>query len=851
MTSAAVADRPRDDEQRLSEIWASPPGLSGWFRAVQNNTIGLRYILTGLGFFVAGGIQALIMRIQLARPEQEAISPELYNQLFTMHGSTMMFLFAVPTIEAFATYLIPFLVGARDLPFPRLTALGYWVYLFGGVMFQLSFFLGAAPDGGWFAYTPLTGPAFSPGVNLDFWLLGLGVIEVSGIAAAIELIVGILKMRAPGMSLNRIPLFAWSILVMAFMILFAFPAVITASAMLELDRALGTQFFNPALGGDPLLWQHLFWIFGHPDVYIMFIPAAGVISMVIPTFCRRPLAGYTFVVAATVAIGFLSFGLWVHHMFTVGIPMLALSFFTGASLMIAVGSGVQVFAWLATIWHGRVVWRTPFLFAAGFIFNFVLGGITGVMVAIAPFDWQVHDSYFVVAHFHYVLIGGVVFPVLAALYYWFPKIFGRMLSERLGALSFWLIFIGFNVTFFPMHITGLLGMPRRVYTYEAGLGWDLLNLLSTAGAFVLAAGVVITMWNMARSVRRGREAGDNPWDAGTLEWSVSSPPPAYNILQIPVIRGREPLWDGGREPLETADEPSRLLVEDQMRAHEDLREAFTTTVVEARPAGLVAIAGPSYWPLFLAFALMIAFVGGIIPYTEAKIFSVGVGVVLTVVAIVGWLWPDAKQQRSWRLHEQEEALHPLPMDIAGPTSPIWWGMLLYLVAQGTVFSLFVYSYFYLLSGNPTWPPPGIAKPEFDVMGLALAAVMTSAGAAFLAERGIRAGQVRRLRLALGASSLLSLAYLVLQGVEFARLDFGLGEHAYGSIFYVLAGVVAGHVLVALVMSGVVQLRSWLGHFTAQRYAAVQHVALHFYFNAAAAAVAFVTLYFAPYLLGRG
>ncbi|HZW04974.1 MAG TPA: cbb3-type cytochrome c oxidase subunit I, partial [Anaerolineaceae bacterium] len=454
----------------LSRTWADPTGFIGTLRALQNDTLGKRIMATALILFFLGGINILLVRIQLARPENDFISPEAFNGFFTMHGSTMMFLFAVPILEGFAILMLPFMLGNREMPFPRLGAFSFWTFLFGGILFYSSFLFNAVPDAGWFSYPPLSSEEFSPGLPLEFWLLGLSVAEVSAIAAGVEIMIATLRMRAPGMSIARMPLYAWAMLVTAVMILFAFTPLIVGTALLELDRKLGTQFFNEAAGGTPILWQHLFWIFGHPEVYIQFVPAAGMISMIVPVFARKPISGYTLIAMSMVATGFISFGLWVHHMFTVGLPQLSLTFFAAASTLIAIPSGVQVLSWISTIASGRPVFKTPFLFVIGFLFLFVLGGVTGVMVASIPFDWQVHDSYFVVAHFHYVLIGGVTFPIFAALYYWGPWMLGRMYNETLGKWHFWLMFIGFNITFFPMHIVGLMGMPRRVYTYQAGQG---------------------------------------------------------------------------------------------------------------------------------------------------------------------------------------------------------------------------------------------------------------------------------------------------------------------------------------------------------------------------------------------
>ncbi|MFP5375210.1 MAG: cytochrome c oxidase subunit I, partial [Acidimicrobiia bacterium] len=621
---------------RLVSAWAGRGGVAGFLTAVNHKDIGARFVVTACGFLVVGGVEALVMRAQLARPDGTVLGPEAYNQAFTMHGTTMMFLFAIPVLEGIAMYVVPLMIGTRDMPFPRLNAFGYWVYLFGALLLHASFLTGDVPDGGWFAYVPLTDRTFSPGSNLDFWLIGVTFVEVSGIVGAVELVVLILRHRAPGMALGRMPLFVWSVLVMAGMMLLAFPAVIAASLLLELQRKAGLPFFEPGLGGNSLLWQHLFWIFGHPEVYIMLLPAAGVVSTVVAVGSRRPIVGYPFVVAALVTIAFLSFGLWVHHMFSVGIPVLALGLFSVASSAIAVPSGIQVFAWLATMLQGRPRWTTPMLFVAGFLLTFVAGGITGVMVAAVPFDWQAHDSFFVVAHFHYVLIGGVVFPIFGALHHWFPKMTGRVPSERVGRASFWLTFAGFHVTFFPQHVLGLLGMPRRVYTYGGGDGLGGYNLVSTAGAFALAAGVALFLANLVVAWRSGPGAPDDPWEAGTFEWATSSPPPPQNFTTLPVDLEDE---RGGGGP------PGRLAaaLEELSAPDGDVREQLVTTWSSALPEAVVGLSGPSYWPLATAAALAVALAGLLVDAPAAAL----AGAVAAVLALVGWLDPrEAARDRT-------------------------------------------------------------------------------------------------------------------------------------------------------------------------------------------------------------
>jgi len=607
---------------RLEATWRRPPGIIGWLATVDHKEIGRRYMITALMFLVLGGAMSLLMRLQLARPDSALISAERYNQLFTMHGSTMMFLFAVPVMEGVAVYIIPLMLGTRSTAFPRLNAFSYYMYLFGGLMLWGAFVLNIAPDVGWFAYTPLSGPQFSPGKRADIWAQMITFTEVAALAAAVVLTCTILKCRAPGMTLARMPLFAWAMLVVAIMIIFSMPAVALCSGMLISDRLVGTNFYNAAEHGDALLWQHLFWFFGHPEVYIIFLPATGFVSVITETFCRRPIFGHAVVVLALISTGILAFGLWVHHMFATGLPRVGYSFYTAASMSVSIPTGLQIFCWLATMWDGRPRFPVPMLYVVGFIVTFVIGGLTGVMVAAVPLDLQLHDTYFVVAHFHYVLIGGAVFPLLGIFTYWFPKFTGRMMNEALGKVSFWLTFLSFQLTFFPMHWSGLLGMPRRVYTYPAGLGLEVPNLLSTIGAFVLAFAIVLFVVNGIVSLYRGAIAGPNPWGAASLEWATSSPPPVYNFEHIPVVESNTPLWDcEGELPVVTG-----------LRVDE--KELLLTTVVAAAPDLREPVPAASLWPLITAIAVGIVFV--------ASIFSpwaLAVGVVPCGIAATAWFWP--------------------------------------------------------------------------------------------------------------------------------------------------------------------------------------------------------------------
>lgn len=828
-------------EDALTRQWNDPePTLIGRLSALQNDTIGKRLIYTAFGFFVLGGINALLMRVQLAQAESTFLSPDAYNQFFTMHGSTMMFLFVVPIIEGFAIMLLPFILGNREMPFPRLGVFSFWVFLFGGLLFYASFLFGAVPENGWFAYVPLSGPRYSPGIAMDFWLLALGVAEVSAIAAGIEIIISILNMRAPGMSLNRMPLFAWAMLVTAFAILFAFTTLFVASMLMEADRHFGTQFFNTEMGGTPILWQHLFWIFGHPEVYIQFIPATGIVSMIVPVFARRPIVGYPLIVIAIIATGFISFGLWAHHMFTVGLPSVAMTFFTAASTMIAIPAGIQVFAWITTILRGRPRFNTPMLFIMGFLFIFVLGGITGVMVASVPFDSQVHDSYFVVAHFHYVLIGGVTFPLFAAFYYWLPKWNGKLLDEYLGRLHFWLMFIGFNVTFFPMHIVGILGMPRRVYTYPDGIGWESYNLISTIGAFMIAGSVLLFLINLIRSSQAGAPAGENPWDADTLEWKTTTPPLPHNFTVLPIVHSRHPLWE--QERLHEGEERTERLVQALARWPTSWRAAMVTSTLEGRPLEIFRVAGPSIWPFVAAVGLIIVF--------GSEIWSLrwlaGIGALIFIASLVGWHWP----RKSPTSEADEQAFareHGILVQSHGSRTVARNGMILTLLVFGVGLADLLFSYFYIRLENQVWPPPGIGNPDWLLPVIGLVLWFLSLIPSTLSVRAIHEDRQPSLRNNLLFSLLLAAVGTGLVFYALLTKNYTVSDHAYASLFILIEGFLAFLMLGGLGMNLFVQYFARRGEYSSSRYIAVENTALYFTVTAVFGLIIAAVLYGIPYL----
>jgi cytochrome c oxidase subunit I+III len=613
---------PADRLAQLTATWRDPPGLWGFLTTVDHKRIAARYIVTALLLLFLAGMLALDMRWQLSVPNNTRMGPQLYNESFSLHGSTMLFLVSVPVMEAMALWLVPLMLGQRNMAFPRLGAFSFWLY-FGGVLtLWISHALDITPDLGWFEYPPLSGPAYAPGHRADIWAQMITFTEVAALAASVNVAATILKMRPPGMTLARMPVFLWAMLIASLMTIFSMPAIMLVTSMLIADRLVSTHFFSPAGGGDVLLFQHLFWFFGHPEVYIIFVPATGFVSQIVETFSRRPLFGHSLVVLSIMAIGALAFGLWVHHMFAVGLPRLGNDFYTAASMAIALPAGLQIFCWIATLWSGRLWLATPMLWVIGFIATFVIGGLSGVMTASAALDLQLTDTYFVVAHFHYVLVGGAMFPLFGAFAYWYPKATGRMMSERLGRWAFALIVGGFNLGFFPMHFLGLLGMPRRVYTYPSGMGWEMLNQVATAGSVIAVAGGLLFVFNAVRSLWKGEPAGPDPWGGSTLEWAGLSPTPSYNLAYTPVVRSLTPMWEPGDLPAYDGIAIER-------------REVLVTSVTDATPLYRQKSTGPSIWPLVAALAVSAMFIGSI--FTP---WAVAIGAVPVAAALTGWFWPQ-------------------------------------------------------------------------------------------------------------------------------------------------------------------------------------------------------------------
>ncbi|MCJ8056777.1 cytochrome c oxidase subunit I [Shinella curvata] len=815
-------------EAELREVWQTPSGWRYW-TSVNNTEIGLWYGSAAFLFMLFAGVLALLVRVQLAVPDNDFLSADTFNQAFTLHGTVMMFLFAVPIFEAVAIFLLPSMLGARELPFPRLSAFGFWSFALGGVFVCGSIFFGAAPNTGWFMYPPLATDKQYSGIGADIWLLGLSFIEVASIAAAVELIVGIMKCRAPGMRINMMPLFAWYLLIVAGMILFAFPPLIAGDILFEMERMFGWPFFDATRGGDPLLWQHLFWIFGHPEVYIIFLPAIALMAMIVPTFAQRPIVGYSWIVLAAVGTGFLSFGLWVHHMFTTGLPQISLAFFSAASEAVAIPTGVQIFVFIATMLAGRVIFSVPMLFGAGGLAIFIIGGLTGVMVALVPFDWQAHDTYFIVAHLHYVLIGGMLFPVVAGVYYYYPLLNARKLSDRLGKIAFWLMFSGFNVAFFPMHLAGLRGMPRRVFTYPADIGWDWFNLISTVGAFIFAAGVAIVVIDVLRPKHREPKGEQNPWNAGTLEW-ISEPEEKWGVRSIPIIKSRYPIWD---QPNIIEDiKAGRFYLPD---AKDGARETLVTSVLDAEPIQCLRVGGTSVLSILAAFSL-----GGVfIALTFHWWIVTTVCAVMTLAAIIAWLWTGTAVIPKEEIRDVGLG-KTLPLYTSGPQSVGWWAMFITMAGDGTAYASLMFGYFFYWTIHDDFTA-GHAGPG-TLWPLAAVGLFTLAWLAMLAARKANEGdRDARTRLWLTLSALLTFAAgcAGLAGPYLTGMD--PTAHVYPAIVWVVTLWTVVHGGVGVIMQAYCLARSLAGRMSARHDMDLRNVVLYWHFLVITAITSFGVL----------
>jgi cytochrome c oxidase subunit 1 len=751
----------------------STTGLVSWLTTVDHKRIGILYGVTAFGFFLVGGLEALLMRLQLAWPNGQIVSAETFNALFTMHGTTMVFLVVMPASAAFFNYFTPLLIGARDVAFPRLNALSYWIFLFGALLLNTSFLVGTPPDAGWFGYANLTSRQFSPGPAVDFWVLGLQVLGASSMMAGVNFIVTILNMRAPGMTLMRMPVFIWMTLAVQFLIVLAFPPITVGLILLMFDRFFGTHFYNVAAGGDLHMWQHLFWIFGHPEVYILILPAMGIVSEILPTFARKPLFGAPVVIYSGILIAFFGFGVWSHHMFAVGMGPVADATFSIGTMIIAIPTGVKIFNWLATLWGGSLRFTVAMHHALGFIALFMIGGLSGVMHASPPVDLQQTDTYFVVAHFHYVLIGGSLFGLIAGLYYWWPKITGRLLDERIGKLQFWLLFAGFNITFFPQHYIGAMGMPRRIYTYAPETGWGFWNFVSSAGAFLMGIAILVLLVNAVRSLRVGLPAGNDPWDGRTLEWRIPSPPPVENFPVIPPVYARDTFWREkyGRRP-------------------------------PAAPAALdphgVHLPAPSYYPIVLALGIIVAAAGALL-----SVWVVVLGAVVAVCAMIGF----ALEHHRNPAHEHQEGV----TGIDHRKLAMWT----FLGSECMFFGSLIAVYMAYRGRSIVGPHPD------EVLNIPLTTVSTfdllmSSLLMVLALAAVQRGDVRQTRLWLFGTAFFGAIFLGFQAYEFTHFvheGLTLQTNLFGSSFFVLTGFHGGHVTVGVVwllILWVMSLRGRLG-----------------------------------------
>jgi cytochrome c oxidase subunit I+III len=813
-------------EERLRKVWKTPGGWRYW-TSVNNSEIGLWYGVASFGFMLFAGVLALLMRLQLAVPDNDLLTADFFNQAFTLHGTVMMFLFAVPIFEAIAIFLLPSMLGARELPFPRLSAFGFWSFLLGGIFVCGSIFFNSAPSTGWFMYPPLaTNKEFS-GIGADIWLLGLSFIEVASIAAAVEIIVGIMKCRAPGMRINMMPMFAWYLLIVAGMILFAFPPLIAGDLLFEMERMFDWPFFDAERGGDPLLWQHLFWIFGHPEVYIIFLPAIALMAMIVPTFSQRPIVGYSWIVLAAVGTGFLSFGLWVHHMFTTGLPQISLAFFSAASEAVVIPTGVQIFVFIATMLAGRVIFSVPMLFGAGGLITFVIGGLTGVMVALVPFDWQAHDTYFIVAHLHYVLIGGMLFPVVAGIYYYFPFVTGKKLSDAWGKVAFWLMFIGFNVGFFPMHFSGLRGMPRRVFTYPEDIGWDWFNLVSTIGAFIFASGVLTIVVDIFRPKPK---IGDlNPWRSGTLEWT-NDPDENWGMRSVPIIESRYPLWD--QPDLQKNIDEGRYYLPD---AKSGRRETLVTSVLDAEPIQCLRVGGTSYVTIIAAMALGGVFIALTFHWWAVTI----VCAIITLLAILYWLWTGTAEIPE--APDMDVGLGKrLPIYRSGPASVGWWAMFITMVGDGTAFASLMFGYFFYWTIHSDFTA-GLGGPGILWPMTALVLFLISWGLMLAARHLNRQDSPGGARAALCLSLIVTVAAALAGLLGPYTHEMQPTVHVYPATVWIIAIWTVVHAGAGCIMQGYCLARSLTGRMTARYDQDIVNVTLYWHFLTVTAVASFGVL----------
>lgn len=810
---------PEEQDRGKAELRAAWKTPQGWryISAVNNTEVGVWYALTAFGFMLLAGLLALAMRVQLAFPGNTFLDADRFNQFFTMHGSAMMFLFAVPMFEAISILLLPAFLGARDMPFPRLSAYGYWCFLIGGCFVMGSLLFDAGPKAGWFMYPPLA--TEEEGIGPDVWLLGLSFIEVASIAAAVELIVGALKCRPPGMRVNIMPLYAWYVTVVGGMILFAFPPLIAGDFLFELQRSFDWPFFDPERGGDPILWQHLFWIFGHPEVYIVFLPSIAIAAMIVPTVARRPIVGYSWIVLSAVGTGFLSFGLWVHHMFTTGLPQMSLGFFSAASEAVVIPTGIQLFAFIATLMVGRVRMTLPMLWIAGALAIFVAGGLTGVMLAIVPFNWQAHDTYFIVAHLHYTLFGGMVFPVIAGVYYFYPFFAKKLLSERLGRWAFWLIFTGFNVTFLPMHLTGLMGMPRRVFTYPESAGWGTLNLISTLGAFVIATGFAVFVYDMLRPKSRQGQIPRNPWGAGTLEFAHDIPEEAWGVRSVPYITSRYPLWD--QTDLVARMDAGRYYLAD---APDHQRETIITSVIDAKPIYVQRVTGPAWITIWAAI-----FTGGAFIFPTFHIYKPAIVCgAFAIVCVMYWLWTSTARPPKDEMRAAGLGLR-LPNYVSGPDAVGWWGMWITMLGDATAFASIVFGFFFYWTARPDFPPVDAGHAVGTWVAAAAVLGVLAWAATLLAREVNRRGKVMLARLTLVIAPLSAAA--AGGAAWLAVRDLDPVSHVYPAILWALMVWLTVHLCAGIIMQCYCLAGCIFGKVTPRHDADLRNVTLYWHFVA--------------------